>query len=375
MKKIAILGSTGTIGVNTLEVIRRQRGKFKVVALACKENRKVLKEQIKEFSPSFVYTKKRDSSFEKNFKSVKFFYGDDLIKISEVDADIFVFAIPGIESLKTFVECVKRGKTIALATKEILVVGGFLVKNLIRKYKSKILPVDSEHNAIFQIIKGEKKKDIKKIYLTASGGPFYGKKTKNPKVKEVLSHPVWKMGKKITVDSATMMNKCFEIIEAHYLFSLPFEKIGVLIHPEAIVHGLVEFVDGTIKAVMYKPDMKIPISYVLNYPERKGTSFDFLDIENMRNLTFKVPSENEKFIKFAKKAIEIKGSYPVVLNAANELVVGLFLKNKIKFNEIIKIVGKIVKNHRIERNIDIQDIYRITEEVKRNYEGMATIKN
>lgn len=375
MKKIAVLGSTGTIGVNTLEVVRRQRGKFKVVALACKKNKKVLRWQIEEFKPQFVYVEKKDVSFEQEFKNVKFFHEEQLIKISEVDADIFVFAIPGIESLKTFVECVKKGKTIALATKEILVVGGFLVKKLIRKYKSKILPVDSEHNAIFQIIKGEKKKDIKKIYLTASGGPFYGKKTKNPKVKEVLSHPVWKMGKKITVDSATMMNKCFEIIEAHYLFSLPFEKIGVLIHPEAIVHGLVEFVDGTTKAVMYKPDMKIPISYVLNYPERKGTSFDFLDIENMRNFTFKVPSENEKFIKFAKKAIEIKGSYPVVLNAANELAVGLFLKNKIKFNEIIKIVEKIVKNHRIERNIDIQDIYRITEEVKRNYEGIATIKN
>ena len=375
MKKIAVLGSTGTIGVNTLEVIRRQKEKFKVIALACKKNKKVLRRQIGEFKPEFVYIEKKDVPFEQEFKNVKFFHKEQLTKISEVDADIFVFAIPGIESLKTFVECVKRGKTIALATKEILVVGGFLVKNLIRKYKSKILPVDSEHNAIFQIIEKEKKKDIKKIYLTASGGPFYGKKTKNPKVKEVLSHPVWKMGKKITVDSATMMNKCFEIIEAHYLFSLPFEKIGVLIHPEAIVHGLVEFVDGTIKAVMYKPDMKIPISYVLNYPERKGTSFDFLDIENMRNLTFKVPSENEKFIKFAKKAIEIKGSYPVVLNAANELAVGLFLRNKIKFNEIIKIVEKIVKNHRIERNIDIQDIYRITEEVKRNYEGIATIKN
>jgi len=370
MKKIAVLGSTGTVGVNTLEVIRRQRGKFKVVALACKENRKVLKKQIEEFSPEFVYTEKKDISFEKNFKKVKFFYGDDLVKISQVDADIFVFAIPGIKSLKAFIECVKKGKIIALATKEILVVAGFLVKKIVRKYRSKILPVDSEHNAIFQIIEKEKKKDIKKIYITASGGPFYGRKVNNPAVEEVLSHPVWKMGKKITVDSATMMNKCFEIIEAHYLFSLPSEKIGVLIHPEAIVHGLIEFIDGTIKAVMFKPDMKIPISYALNYPERKETSFDFLDIENMRNLTFKVPSENEKFIKFAKKAIDTKGSYPVILNAANELAVSLFLKNKIKFNEIIKMVEKIIENHKIEKHIDIEDIYRITEEVKRNYKKL-----
>ncbi len=367
MKKIAVLGSTGTIGVNTLEVIRRQKEKFKVIALACKKNKKVLRRQIEEFKPEFVYIEKKDVPFEQEFKNVKFFHKEQLTKISEVDADIFVFAIPGIESLKTFVGCVKKGKTIALATKEILVVGGFLVKSLVRKYKSKILPVDSEHNAIFQIIEKEKKKHIKKIYITASGGPFYEKKIKNPKVKEVLSHPVWKMGKKITVDSATMMNKCFEIIEAHYLFSLPFEKIGVLIHPEAIVHGLVEFVDGTIKAVMYKPDMKIPISYVLNYPERKESSFDFLNIENMKNLTFKVPSKNEKFIKFAKKAIELKGSYPVVLNAANELAVSLFLKGKIKFNEIIKIVEEIVENHNFKKNVNIQDIYRITEVIKRNY--------
>lgn len=367
MKKIAVLGSTGTIGVNTLEVIRRQKEKFKVIALACKKNKKVLRRQIEEFKPEFVYIEKKDVPFEQEFKNVKFFHKEQLTKISEVDADIFVFAIPGIESLKTFVECVKKGKTIALATKEILVVGGFLVKSLVRKYKSKILPVDSEHNAIFQIIEKEKKKHIKKIYITASGGPFYEKKIKNPKVKEVLSHPVWKMGKKITVDSATMMNKCFEIIEAHYLFSLPFEKIGVLIHPEAIVHGLVEFVDGTIKAVMYKPDMKIPISYVLNYPERKESSFDFLNIENMKNLTFKVPSKNEKFIKFAKKAIELKGSYPVVLNAANELAVSLFLKGKIKFNEIIKIVEEIVENHNFKKNVNIQDIYRITQVIKRNY--------
>ncbi len=367
MKKIAVLGSTGTIGVNTLEVIRRQKEKFKVIALACKKNKKVLRRQIEEFKPEFVYIEEKDVPFEQEFKNVKFFHKEQLTKISEVDADIFVFAIPGIESLKTFVECVKKGKTIALATKEILVVGGFLVKSLVRKYKSKILPVDSEHNAIFQIIEKEKKKHIKKIYITASGGPFYEKKIKNPKVKEVLSHPVWKMGKKITVDSATMMNKCFEIIEAHYLFSLPFEKIGVLIHPEAIVHGLVEFVDGTIKAVMYKPDMKIPISYVLNYPERKESSFDFLNIENMKNLTFKVPSKNEKFIKFAKKAIELKGSYPVVLNAANELAVSLFLKGKIKFNEIIKIVEEIVENHNFKKNVNIQDIYRITQVIKRNY--------
>lgn len=366
MKRIVIFGSTGTIGVNTLEIIRRQKDKFKVVGLACRINRKVLANQIEEFKPDFVYIEKKDVSFEKKFKKTKFFYGKDLVELSKVNADIYVFAIPGIESLPAFLECLKREKTIALATKEILVVAGNLVKKLLKKYKNTILPVDSEHNAIFQILKKEKKKDVRKIYLTASGGPFYGKRIKNPTLKDVLSHPVWKMGKKITIDSATMMNKCFEIIEAHYLFNLPFEKIGVLIHPEAMVHGLVEFVDGTVKMVMYKPDMKVPISYVLNFPERQESVSEILDMSKISSLTFKVPSEKEKFIKFAREAIKIKGSYPVVLNAANDFAVNLFLKGKIKFSEITAIIEKILKNHKVKKRINIDEIYSITEEIKKS---------
>ncbi len=367
VKKVVIFGSTGTIGINTLEVIKRQKNKFKVVALACKENKKILSQQIEQFLPEFVYIEERDTSFERKFKNIKFFYKGELSEISKVDSDIFIFAIPGIDSLDAFVECLKRRKKIGLATKEILVVAGSIIKNLLKKYKSEILPIDSEHNAIFQIIEKENKKDIKKIYLTASGGPFYKTKIKSPSLKQVLSHPIWKMGKKITIDSATMMNKCFEIIEAHHLFSLPFEKIGVLFHPEAIVHGLVEFIDGTIKAIMYKPDMKIPINYVLNYPEREGESLEILPLDKMKKLTFRAPSGKEKFIKFAKESIKINGSYPVVLNAANEVSVRYFLENKIKFQDILGTIEKIIKKQKIQKNITINDIYRITEEIKNSY--------
>ena len=367
MKRVVIFGSTGTIGINTLEVINRQKNKFKVVALACKENKKILSQQIEQFLPEFVYIEERDTSFERKFKNIKFFYKGEMSEISKVDSDIFIFAIPGIDSLDTFVECLKRRKKIGLATKEILVVAGSIIKNLLKKYKSEILPIDSEHNAIFQIIEKENKKDIKKIYLTASGGPFYKTKIKSPSLKQVLSHPIWKMGKKITIDSATMMNKCFEIIEAHHLFSLPFEKIGVLFHPEAIVHGLVEFIDGTIKAIMYKPDMKIPINYVLNYPEREGETLEILPLNKMKKLTFRAPSGKEKFIQFAKESIEINGSYPVVLNAANEVSVRYFLENKIKFQDILGTIEKIIKKQKIQKNITINDIYRITEEIKNSY--------
>lgn len=364
MKEVVILGSTGTIGVNTLKVIEKEKNKFKVVALACKQNKKLLSSQIEKFNPEFVYIEEKDTSLERRFKNVKFFHKGQLAELSKIQADIFIFAIPGIESLTTFVECVKRGKTIGLATKEILVVAGEIVNKLIKKYKSKVLPIDSEHNAIFQIIRKEKKKHIRKIYITASGGPFYGKKIKNPSLKQVLSHPVWKMGKKITVDSATMMNKCFEIIEAHYLFSLPVEKIGVLIHPEAIIHGMVEFIDGSIKAVLYKPDMKIPISYVLNYPEREQTSFDYLDFKKTQNLTLQIPSEDEDFIKLAKNAIKTKGSYPVVLNASNDLAVELFLQKKIKFHDIIPFIKKTLEKHKVKKKISLNEIFTITEQIK-----------
>ncbi|HOM27624.1 MAG TPA: 1-deoxy-D-xylulose-5-phosphate reductoisomerase, partial [bacterium] len=264
MKNIVIFGSTGTIGQNTLELIRRQKEKFNILCIACKKNKKLFSKQIEEFRPKYAYIEEKDEDFMRKYKNVKFFYGEEgLIEISNLkEGDLFIFAIPGIKTLPAFIECIKNKKKVALATKEILVSGGEIIQDLKKVYNFEILPVDSEHNAIFQILKYENK-GIKKIYLTASGGPFYGKKKKNVKVKEALNHPVWKMGKKITIDSATMMNKTFEIIEAHYLFSLREEQIDVVIHPEAIIHGMVEFIDGTLKLVGFIPDMKFPINYVL----------------------------------------------------------------------------------------------------------------
>ncbi len=362
MKNIVILGSTGTIGQNTLEVVRKGRGRFKVLGLACRENKNLLARQIREFRPEYVYFEKCDRVFERRFPGVKFLYGEKgLEKIASLkSADIVICAIPGISTLKAVCSAIRGKKVIGLATKEILVVAGQIVNRLSRKYGSRILPVDSEHNAVFQALDGIKKEDIRKIYLTASGGPFGGRPAgKNVTVKDVLKHPVWKMGKKITVDSATMMNKAFEIIEAHYLFGLPAGKIDVLIHPEALIHGMAELNDGTIKGVFSSPDMKFPINYVLDFPCRKNTPWQFVDFSKMRKLTLSAADRSSAWFSLAVAAIEKKGSLPVVLNAANEEAVSLFLQGKIKFDGIIDIVQKIVRSHRVKRQVSLEEIFKI----------------
>ena len=357
MKNVVILGSTGTIGQNTLEVIRRQKDKFNVLCLACRKNKKVLSKQIEEFKPKYVYIEEKDEDFIKKFKNIKFFYGEDgLSEIASLkEGNIYIFAIPGIYSLKAFIECIKNKKIIGLASKEILVSGGEIINKMKKYYNFKILPIDSEHNAIFQILEYENK-GIKKIYLTASGGPLYRKRKKNLNLKEALSHPIWKMGNKITIDSATMMNKCFEIIEAHYLFSLDEGQIDVIVHPEAIIHGMVEFIDGTIKFVGFFPDMKIPINYVLNYPDRVNINLKEIDFKKIKKLNFE-KVENAKWLKFARETIRKKGSYPVVLNGANERVVEYFLENKIKFNRIIDVIEIVLENHEYKKDLKIEDIF------------------
>lgn len=362
MKNIVILGSTGTIGQNTLEVVRKSGGRFRVLGLACRENKTLLAGQIREFRPAYVYFEKSDPAFERKFPRVQFLCGEKgLEKIASLKkADIVICAIPGISTLKAVCSAIRGKKVIGLATKEILVVAGHIIDRLKRKYGALILPVDSEHNAVFQALEGVKREDIKRIYLTASGGPFGGRPAgKNVALKDVLQHPVWKMGRKITVDSATMMNKAFEIIEAHYLFGLPAEKIDVLIHPEALIHGLVELNDGTIKGVFSSPDMKFPINHVMDYPSRKKTPWQFIDFSKMQKLTLSSADRNSAWFSLAVAAIERKGSLPVVLNAANEEAVNLFLHGKIKFNSIIDIVQKIVRSHRIKKQVSLEDIFEI----------------
>ncbi|MCM8767516.1 MAG: 1-deoxy-D-xylulose-5-phosphate reductoisomerase [Candidatus Omnitrophica bacterium] len=358
MKNVIIYGSTGTIGQNALEVIRRQKDKFNVLCLACKKNQKLLIKQIEEFKPKYAYIEEKDQNLERKYKNVKFFFGEQgLIEIANLkEGDFYIFAIPGVKTLPAFIECIKNKKKIALATKEILVSGGEIIEELKKNYCFEILPIDSEHNAIFQILKYENK-EINKIYLTASGGPFYGRKIKKVKIKDALKHPVWKMGKKITIDSATMMNKAFEIIEAHYLFSLNEDQIDVVIHPEAIIHGIVEFIDGTSKFVGFIPDMKLPINYVLNFPERVNSGLKYIDFSGIKRLNFKKVNKNSKWLNFAKQAIKKKGSYPVVLNGANERVVEYFLEGKIKFQDIIKYIEKVVEIHQYKEKLNIEDIF------------------
>ena len=362
MKKIVILGSTGTIGQNTLEVVRQNRKRFKVLGLACQSSKELLASQIEEFSPEYVYIEERDASFEKRFRGVRFLDGDkgleDIATLKE--ADVIVCAIPGIKALKAVIAAIKKKKTIGLATKEVLVVAGDIIKKLARSYGTRILPVDSEHNALFQALSGVKKRDIAKVYLTASGGPFYGMKGKEDvSIEDVLAHPVWKMGKKITVDSATMMNKAFEVIEAHHLFGLPSEKIDVLVHPEAVVHGMVELIDGTIKGIFSVPDMKFPISFVLNYPERVPSCWSYVDFGKMGILHFYPVDRRELWFSLALEAIEKKGSFPVVLNGANEEAVSLFLKGDIRFGDILPLVKRVVDSHTYRKNISLDDIFQI----------------
>ncbi|MCM8785277.1 MAG: 1-deoxy-D-xylulose-5-phosphate reductoisomerase [Candidatus Omnitrophica bacterium] len=358
MKNVIIYGSTGTIGQNALEVISRQKEKFNVLCLACKKNKKLLVKQIEEFKPKYAYLEEKDENLERKYKKIKFFFGEQgLIEIANLkEGDFYIFAIPGIKTLPAFIECIKNKKKVALATKEILVAGGEIIEKMRKDYYFEILPIDSEHNAIFQIIKYENK-NLRKIYLTTSGGPLYRKRKKNINIKEALTHPVWKMGKKITVDSATMMNKAFEIIEAHYLFSLNENQIDVVIHPEAIIHGIVEFIDGTSKFVGFIPDMKSPINYVLNYPERVNSGLKYIDFGKIKRLNFETVNQNAKWLNFAKEAIRRKGSHPVVLNGANERAVEYFLEEKIKFQDILKYVEKVVQSHQYKEKLNIEDIF------------------
>lgn len=376
MKNIVILGSTGSIGQNTLEVIRKSKERFKVLCLACKENKELLAKQIEEFKPKYAYIEKEDKELTRKFKKTKFFFGEEgLYEISNLrESDIYIFAIPGIKTLPAFIECIKNKKRVALATKEILVSGGEIIEKLKEKYDFEILPIDSEHNAIFQIIKKENK-GIKKIYLTASGGPLYRKKKKNVSIGQVLKHPIWKMGKKITVDSATMMNKTFEIIEAHYLFSLNEEQIDVVIHPEAIIHGMVEFIDGTLKCVGFIPDMKFPINHILNYPNRFNIGLKSIEFDKIKYLRFRKINKNSKWFQFALESIKRKGSYPVVLNGANEMAVEFFLKGEIEFDKIIKIVEKVLKKHYYKKNITLEEIFYYHNWAKKEVEKMVKKEN
>jgi 1-deoxy-D-xylulose-5-phosphate reductoisomerase len=379
MKKILILGSSGSIGVNALNVVRYFPDKFKVVGLTVNSNIDVLEQQIKEFHPEFVVV--TDESKAKELKSnisnlcdVLCGY-DELANVAKQrDYDILLGAIVGFAGLSPTLEAIKRGKRIALANKETLVVAGEIVTKLVLENNAEIIPVDSEHSAIYQCLVGENLNEVEKLILTASGGPFLNKDKsffENATVDEALNHPNWKMGSKITIDSATMMNKGLEVIEAKWLFGLPVEKISVVIHPQSIIHSMVQFIDGSVKAQLGLPDMKLPIQYALTFPERLKNNFKRTDLPAINQLSFFEPDLGKfECLKLAFDAIKTGGTAPCILNAANEIAVEKFINKKIKFSQISDLIDRALD--KIENHLD-PDIETIFECDKKTREFFLNI--
>ncbi len=347
MKNIAILGSTGSIGRQTLEVIDQHKDKFSVVALSARSNAELLVDQARHFRPQYVVITNGNYSYVKQALQplgIEVLEGaDNLLTIASLpQVDIVVTALVGFSGLLPTIEAIKHNKNIALANKETLVVAGEIVTSLAKEHNVKILPVDSEHSAIFQCLMGEDPSWVEKIYLTASGGPFRGmtrEQLKNIKKEQALNHPNWSMGSKITIDSATLMNKGLEAIEARWLFDLRPGQIDIIVHPQSIIHSLVQFIDGSIKAQMGLPDMRLPIQLALSYPERIPSSFQRFDFASYPSLTFEKPDTDVfRCLDLALEALNTGGNLPCVLNAANEVAVQAFLDGKIGFLDIAEVV-------------------------------------
>lgn len=365
-KKIAILGSTGSIGRQTLEVVDRFPESLEVVALSAGSNVALLQEQINKYKPSLVCigdSRLADKlAAELQGQQIKVVSGSEgLIQVAtHPEATVVVTSVTGTVGLLPTVEAIKAGKNIALANKETLVAAGELVIDLARKYQVKILPVDSEHSAIFQCLQGQPKKALEKILLTASGGPFRGysqEKLAAVTPEMALKHPNWSMGAKITIDSATLINKGLEVIEAKWLYGVDYEQIQVVVHPQSVIHSMVQFQDGSVIAQLGLPDMRLPIQYALSYPERWTNDFPKIDFWQMGDLSF-MPPDTKVFsgLSLAYHAGKIGGTMPAVMNAANEKAVELFLKKKIGFADIPQLVEKTMQSHAVKSNPDLDEI-------------------
>jgi 1-deoxy-D-xylulose-5-phosphate reductoisomerase len=367
MKKITILGSTGSIGLSALEVIEKNPQRFQVVALTAGRNIKLLKKQIEKFKPKVVAVGSKENAIKLrealNIKcKVKIFYNEEGLKeiASFPSADIVISAISGSAGLIPTLAGIEAGKDIALANKETMVMAGEIVTQRAIKKGVKIIPVDSEHSAIFQCLEGHKRRNLRRIILTASGGPFLNfnrNELKKVDLSQTLRHPNWKMGKKITIDSASMMNKGLEVIEAKWLFNVGINDIDVLIHPQSIVHSMVEFIDGAFLAQMGIPDMKIPIAYALTYPERIINDLPSLNLVKTENLEFSKPDINIfPCLGLAYSAGLCGGTSPVVLNAADEVAVSAFIEKKIRFVDLPNIIEKVLNRHDSINNPSLDDI-------------------
>lgn len=366
MKNITILGSTGSIGTQTLEIVEAYPDKLKVVALAAGNSVDKMEEQIRKFKPMYavMWTDEAAASLKQKVADldVKILSGmDGLITISTLpETDAVVTAIVGMIGIRPTIAAIKAGKEIDLANKETLVTAGHIIMPLAKEMGVKILPVDSEHSAIFQSLQGEKKEQIKKILLTASGGPFRGRKKEeltNIQVEDALKHPNWSMGRKITIDSATMVNKGLEVMEAGWLFDVGPEKIQVVVHPQSIIHSMVEYMDGAVIGQMGIPDMKLPIQYALFYPDRFPMNQPELDFYQLQKMTFEEPDlDTFEGLKLAYQAFREGGSVPTVYNAANEKAVSLFLDRKIAFLQIPEIIGLAMEQHKKISNPTVEEI-------------------
>jgi 1-deoxy-D-xylulose-5-phosphate reductoisomerase len=380
MKRIAVLGSTGSIGANTLELVEKLKGRFSVVGLAAGSNTALLIKQVQQFRPKIVSLKTKEEA-----SKVRDSIGDGPPRVvygpegaEEVaqfeENDIVVSAITGIEGLRPTFSAIRAGFRVALANKESLVVAGKILQAEARASGSEIIPVDSEHSGVFQCLAKERREAVKKVTLTASGGPFF----KTPlseigsrSVEEALAHPRWKMGKKVTIDSATLMNKGLELIEARWLFGLNPAELGILVHPQSIVHSLVEMRDGSILAQLSATDMKIPIQYALTYPEREDSLLPPLDLGQVRTLEFyEVDEKRYPLIPLARQALEEEKSLPVALNAANEVAVEAFLSRRIPFSSIADVVREALDKHTIREVESLEDVYEVDNDTRAQAENL-----
>jgi len=371
MKKLSILGSTGSIGTQTLDIVNNNPSEFKVVGLTTNKNIELLKKQINEFKPEAVAVMDEEKANElKKHVTINVYSGiDGIIEIAKLNnADTVVNSLVGSIGVIPTIEAIKNKKNIALANKETLVAAGSVVMDEVKKNNVKLMPIDSEHSAIFQCLNGEKIDDVNKITITASGGPFrnYSKEQmEKVTVEMALNHPTWNMGNKITIDSATLMNKGFEVIETYWLYGVGYDKIEIVVHPQSIIHSLVEFKDKSIIAQLGYPSMKIPIQYSLTYPNRLNLDVKKLDLAEIKNLSFEKP-DFSKFpcLKYAYDAGNVGGTLPAVLNASNEIAVYAFLDKKIKFLDIAKIIKKMMDSHNLIKNPDLNQILDVDKKIK-----------
>ena len=380
MKRISILGSTGSIGTQALDVIAENEERFQVAALSCARNTELLCRQIEKFRPAAVAVEREEdaSSIAAEYKDVEVYWGREGLEAiaSMEDCDMVLNSLMGMRGLEPTLAAVNAGKDIAFANKETLVVGGKLVMKAVRDKGVKLLPVDSEHSAIFQSLQGSGQNEIRRIILTASGGPFRGfslRQLEGVTLEQALAHPNWSMGSKITIDSATMMNKGLEVIEAKWLFDVPLDKIQIVVHPQSVLHSAVEYMDGSVIGQMGNPDMRIPIAYAFSSPDRLdlGTMTESLDFFSLKDGMSFYPADRDVFrtIDLAYEAARMGGSCPVVLNGANEVLVEMFLKGKIRFIDIQNILIKVMETHEPKYNLSIEGILeedsRIRDDVRK----------